>query len=162
EFPVEIVVSPADGPQGPLLLAVVHDLTARRRAEALARAAEDRIQNGQRMEALAHLAGGVAHDFNNMMTVVTGYSELLLSRLPAEHPDRKALEEIRKAGDRCAGLTGHLLAFSRRQVLTPTVLDLGSIVTDLNQMLPVLLGENIDVNASIASDLWQVRTDQAQ
>src|SRR5262245_36295903 len=162
EFPVEIVLSPADSPHGPLVLAVVHDLTERRRAEALARAAEERIQTGQRMEALGQLAGGVAHDFNNMMTVVTGYSELLLARTAADHPDRKALEEIRKAGDRCAGLTGHLLAFSRRQVLTPSVLDLGSIVTDLNQMMPVLLGENIAVSVMIEPSIWPVRADQAQ
>jgi CheY-like chemotaxis protein len=114
------------------------------------------------MEALGQLAGGVAHDFNNMMTVVTGYSELLLARTPDDHPSRKPLEEIKKAGDRCANLTGHLLAFSRRQVLTPTVLDLGSIVSDLNQMMPVLLGENIAVHLSIDPNLWPVRTDQAQ
>jgi PAS domain S-box-containing protein len=162
EFPVEIVLSPANSPHGPLVLAVIHDLTERRRTEALTRAAEERIQTGQRMEALGQLAGGVAHDFNNMMTVVTGYSELLLARTPEEHPSRKALEEIKKAGDRCANLTGHLLAFSRRQVLTPAVLDLGSIVTDLNQMMPVLLGENVEVHLSVEPNVWHVRTDQAQ
>ena len=162
EFPVEIVLSPANSPQGPLVLAVIHDLTERRRTEALTRAAEERIQTGQRMEALGQLAGGVAHDFNNMMTVVTGYSELLLARTADDHPSRKALEEIKKAGDRCANLTGHLLAFSRRQVLTPTVVDIGSIVTDLNQMMPVLLGENIQVHLSVEPNVWHVRTDQAQ
>ena len=162
EFPVEIVLSPASSPHGPLVLAVIHDLTERRRTEALTRAAEERLQTGQRMEALGQLAGGVAHDFNNMMTVVTGYSELLLAQTPREHHTRKPLEEIKKAGDRCANLTGHLLAFSRRQVLTPTVIDLGSIVTDLNEMMPVLLGENIQVHVSIDPGLWHVRADQAQ
>ncbi|HEX5069810.1 MAG TPA: ATP-binding protein, partial [Vicinamibacterales bacterium] len=132
------------------------------RTEAMTRAAEERIQAGQRMEALGQLAGGVAHDFNNMMTVVTGYSELLLTRGGADHPFRKPLEEIKKAGDRCASLTGHLLAFSRRQVLTPAVLDVGSIVADLNQMMPVLLGETIVVTVTVAPDLWLVLADQAQ
>jgi PAS domain S-box-containing protein len=162
EFPVEIVLSPASSPHGPLGLAVIRDLTERRRTEALTRQAEERIQTGQRMEALGQLAGGIAHDFNNMMTVVTGYSELLLTRTGDDHPFQKPLQEIKKAGDRCANLTGHLLAFSRRQVLQPAVVDLGSIVADLNQMMPVLLGEAIAVTVTVAPDLWQVRTDQAQ
>ena len=90
----------ATSPHGPLVLAVIRDLTERRRTEAMTRAAEERIQAGQHMEALGQLAGGVAHDFNNMMTVVTGYSELLLTRGGADHPFRKPLEEIKKAGDR--------------------------------------------------------------
>ena len=122
----------------------------------------ERIRTGQRMEALGQLAGGVAHDFNNMMTVVTGYSELLLARAGDDHPFRKPLLEIKKAGDRCASLTGHLLAFSRRQVLTPAVIDLGSIVTDLSQMMPMLLGEAIAVTVSVQPVLWCVRADQAQ
>ena len=162
EFPVEIVLSPASSPHGPLGLAVIRDLTERRRTEALTREAEERIQTGQRMEALGQLAGGVAHDFNNMMTVVTGYSELLLARTSDDDPSHKPLQEIKKAGDRCANLTGHLLAFSRRQVLQPAIVDLGSIVADLNEMMPVLLGEAIAVTVTVATDLWQVRTDQAQ
>ena len=162
EFPVEIVLSPASSPHGPLVLAVIRDLTERRRTEALARVAEERIRTGQRMEALGQLAGGVAHDFNNMMTVVTGYSELLLTRVGENQPFRNALLEIKKAGDRCARLTAHLLAFSRRQVLTPTIIDLGSIVADLNQMMPMLLGETITVTVTVAPDLWLVLTDQAQ
>ncbi len=131
-------------------------------SQARTRTTEDRLRTGQRMEALGQLAGGVAHDFNNMMTVVLGYSELLLNQVTPDHPSYKALDEIRKAGDRCANLTGHLLAFSRRQVLTPAVLDLGLIMADLGEMMPVLLGEHIAVTTTVAPDLWRVRADQAQ
>jgi len=162
EFPVEIVLSPAGSPHGRLVLAVVRDLTERRQTQALTRAAEERLQTAQRMEALGELAGGVAHDFNNMMTVVNGYSELLLSRTADDHPFRSSLQQIKKAGDRCADLTGQLLAFSRRQVLTPSNLDLGSMVVDLNQMMTVLLGEAIAVSVAREPDLWPVRADQAQ
>ena len=134
----------------------VHDQAANLRQ------AEDRLRAGQRMEALGQLAGGVAHDFNNMITVVTGYADVLLSQPGTNHDARQALVEIRKAGERCAALTAHLLAFSRRQVLTPTVLDLNGIVNDLSPMLPILLGEEIVVRISTASNLGRVRADPAQ
>jgi signal transduction histidine kinase len=126
------------------------------------RAAEERLRAGQRMEAMGQLAGGVAHDFNNMMTVVSGYSELLLGQIQADDPSRRALVEIKKAGDRCARMTGHLLAFSRRQMLAPSLLDLNAIVDDLCNMLPMLLGENITVVTRTSPDLWPVRADPAQ
>ena len=160
-FPVDVVLSPVESPHGTLVV-VVHDLTERRRTERLTRAAEERLRTGQRMEALGQLAGGVAHDFNNMMTVVTGYSDLMLTQVNQEHPFYKGLSEIRKAGDRCANLTGHLLAFSRRQVLTPAVLDMGEIVADLSEMLPVLLGENVAVTVDVQPTLGRVRADRAQ
>jgi two-component system cell cycle sensor histidine kinase/response regulator CckA len=162
EFPVDIVLSPADSPRGPLVLAVIRDITERRRAEALTRAAEERLRTGQRMEALGQLAGGVAHDFNNMMTVVSGYSELLLAHAVEADPFRKGLLEIKKAGDRCANLTSHLLAFSRRQVLSASMLDLGAIVRDLGEMMPILLGEHIVVTLAIEPGVWAVRADRAQ
>jgi two-component system cell cycle sensor histidine kinase/response regulator CckA len=162
DFPVDVVLSPASSPYGRLVLAVVRDLTEERQTQALTRAAEERLQTAQRMEALGELAGGVAHDFNNMLTVVNGYSELLLARTGEDHPFRNSLQQIKKAGDRCADLTGQLLAFSRRQVLTPSNLDLGSMVADLNQMMTVLLGEAIAVTVTTDPDLWPVRADQAQ
>ena len=126
------------------------------------RATEDRLRAGQRMEAMGQLAGGVAHDFNNMMTVVSGYSDLLLAQLPPDHAWRKSVDEIKKAGDRCTRLTSHLLAFSRRQMLTPSVLDLNAVVNDLCNMLPVLLGEDVSIVTRTSPGLWNVRADAAQ
>jgi signal transduction histidine kinase/ActR/RegA family two-component response regulator len=126
------------------------------------RATEDRLRAGQRMEAMGQLAGGVAHDFNNMMTVVSGYSDLLLAQLPPEHAWRKSVDEIKKAGDRCARLTSHLLAFSRKQILTPSVLDLNAVVNDLCNMLPVLIGEDVSIVTRTSPGLWSVRADAAQ
>ena len=136
-------------------------------AEALqnqTRAAEaaERLRAGQRMEAMGRLAGGVAHDFNNTMTVITGYTELLLARTPRDEETYKRLDEIRKAGVRCSALTRHLLAFSRRQVLTPSLTDLNGVVSDLGEMLPMLIGEDIEVVIDRGSDLWPVRADSTQ
>jgi signal transduction histidine kinase/CheY-like chemotaxis protein len=145
----------------------LEDRVAVKTAEALqnqARAAEaaDRLRAGQRMEAMGHLAGGVAHDFNNTMTVITGYTELLLARTPPDEESYKPLEEIRKAGVRCSALTRHLLAFSRRQVLTPSLMDLNVVVADLGEMLPMLIGEDIEVEIDREPHLWPVRADTTQ
>ena len=145
----------------------LEDRVAVKTAEALqnqARAAEaaERLRAGQRMEAMGRLAGGVAHDFNNTMTVITGYTELLLARTPRDEESHRPLEEIRKAGVRCSSLTRHLLAFSRRQVLTPSLTDLNVVVADLGEMLPMLIGEDIEVVIERGSDLWPVRADSTQ
>jgi PAS domain S-box-containing protein len=162
EFPVDVMLSPTQSPQGRLVLGVVRDITARKLAEASLHATEEHLRAGQRMEAMGRLAGGVAHDFNNMMTVVSGYSDLLLARTPIDDPSYKALTEIKKAGERCSALTRHLLAFSRRQMLAPSLVDLNTIVADLCGMLPVLLGEDIHVVNVPGPGLWRVRADQAQ
>ena len=148
------------------LSARVTDL-ARVDAEAAANAisirqAEDRLRAGQRLEAMGQLAGGVAHDFSNMMTVVTGYSDVLLAEVEGNPDAHNAVLEIRKAGERCASLTNHLLAFSRRQILSPTVLDLNEIVDDLCQMLPMLIGEEIQVVTVPGEALGRIQADAAQ
>ena len=145
----------------------LEDRVAVKTAEALknqARAAEaaERLRTGQRMEAMGQLAGGVAHDFNNTMTVITGYTELLLARTPPDEESYKPLEEIRRAGVRCSALTRHLLAFSRRQVLTPSLMDLNVVVAGLGEMLPMLIGEDIQVAIECGPDLWLVRADSTQ
>jgi len=145
----------------------LEDRVAVKTAEALqnqTRAAEaaERLRSGQRMEAMGQLAGGVAHDFNNTMTVITGYTELLLARTPPDEESYKPLEEIRKAGVRCSALTGHLLAFSRRQVLTPSLMDLNVVVADLGDMLPMLIGEDIEVAIECETGLWPIRADSTQ
>ena len=123
---------------------------------------EERLLQSHKMEAVGRLAGGVAHDFNNLLTVIMGYSEHLLSRLGADDPHRKEVEEIRKAGNRAAALTRQLLAFSRRQVLQPEVLDLNRVIQELEMMLRRLIGENMDLATSLATGLGNVKVDPGQ
>jgi two-component system, cell cycle sensor histidine kinase and response regulator CckA len=106
---------------------------------------EKQFLQAQKMEAVGRLAGGVAHDFNNALGVITGYSQLLAPTLKLDDPRRKQVEEIGKAGRRAASLTRQLLAFSRKQVIQPVLLDLNSVVTDIDKMLRRLIGEDIDL-----------------
>ena len=123
--------------------------------------AEQRRQ-AQRMETIGRLASGLAHDFNNLLTAILGQCDLLLRRLPEDAPARKGLEEIRTAGDRAAGLTRQLLAYSRRQVLKPQVIDLNSSVTSMVPMLRSLIGETIELNPALQADLGRVEADPGQ
>jgi two-component system cell cycle sensor histidine kinase/response regulator CckA len=126
------------------------------------KALEMQMRHAQKMEAVGRLAGGIAHDFNNLLTVITGYSDLTLLRLDPNDPSRKNLDEISKACDRATGLTRHLLAFSRKQVLNPRVLNLNTIVSEMNRMLPRLIGEDIELVIELCPDLGQVKADSGQ
>jgi PAS domain S-box-containing protein len=143
-----------------LVLAV--DVTQRHHAEQALRESEDRLRQSQKMEAVGQLAGGVAHDFNNLLMVITGYSDQLLARLPAADPLRHKVEQIRKAGDRAASLTRQLLAFSRKQVIEPKVLDLNAVVAGIEKMLRRLIGEDIDIVTLPGRELGRVRADPGQ
>jgi PAS domain S-box-containing protein len=123
---------------------------------------EKQLRQAQKMEAVGRLAGGVAHDFNNLLTAIIGYSQLALGRLHHEDPMLKEIEEIEKAGQRAAGLTNQLLAFSRRQVLQPQVLDLNAVVADLGKMLERLIGEDIVLTTSLDPDIGRVKADRGQ
>ncbi len=123
---------------------------------------EDQLRQAQKMEAVGRLAGGVAHDFNNALGVITGYADLLHMRLAADDPARRYTEEITKAGQRAAGLTRQLLAFSRKQVIQPVVLDLNSVISELEKMLRRLLGEDIKINFKRSADLGRVMADPTQ
>src|SRR5208337_4588058 len=131
------------------------DITAKKQLEA-------QYLHAQRMESIGTLAGGVAHDFNNLLTVITGYSELLLARSQTEDPAYELLRVIRGAGERAAGLTRQLLAFSRKQVLATQVVDLNAIVQELSKMLRRFIGEDIDLAASLDSSLGRVEVDPGQ
>lgn len=123
---------------------------------------EEQFLLAQKMEAIGQLAGGVAHDFNNLLTVILGYSQLLLQQLAAGDPMRAQVEEIEKAADSSAALTRQLLAFSRRQVLAPQVLDLNSVLERSHKMLQRLIGEDIKLVGAYAPGLGRVRADPGQ
>ena len=139
----------------PAVLAVLMDVTHRRQLE-------EQLRQSQKMEAVGMLAGGIAHDFNNLLTIITGYSQLLLVNMPQQDANRGAVEQIMKAGERAAALTRQLLAFSRRQVLQPKVLDMNHVVGGLGSMLHRLIGEDIDLRLNLGPDLARVRADPGQ
>src|SRR5256712_6310657 len=109
------------------------------------RESEADLRQVQRMDAVGQLAGGVAHDFNNMMTAVIGYSELVLARLEGAHPLRGHVEEIKRAGERATAMTHQLLAFSRKQVLQTRVLDLNTVIVEVEMLLRRLIAEDIEL-----------------
>jgi nitrogen-specific signal transduction histidine kinase/CheY-like chemotaxis protein len=134
---------------------VAREVTDRKRLE-------EQLRQAQKMEAVGQLAGGVAHDFNNLLGVITGYGELLARDLGPDHPARRRVEQIRKAADRAVGLTRQLLAFSRKQVLEPKVLDLSAVVADLESMLRRLIGENVHIVTVFGQGLGRVKADPGQ
>src|SRR5262249_4672415 len=135
--------------------ATCRDITERKQLE-------EQLRQAQKMEAIGQLAGGIAHDFNNLLTVINGFSELLTLQLEPTDPHRGPLDEILKAGERAAGLTQQLLAFSRRQALLPQVVDLNGVVADTETLLRRLLGEDIDLVAVLRPELGRVRIDPRQ
>jgi PAS domain S-box-containing protein len=142
-----------DRPQG--VVVSFTDITERRRLE-------DQFRQAQKMETAGRLAGGIAHDFNNLLTAILGFTDFLLTDLPAGDSHRGDVEEIRRAATRAANLTRQLLAFSRRQVLRPKVLDLNGVVRGTEKMLRRLIGEDINLTPRLAEDLGRVRADAGQ
>ena len=137
------------------LLGAVRDITERKRLE-------EQLRQAQKMEAVGRLAGGVAHDFNNVLTAIFGYADLMAEEVPPSSAARQDLDEIRKAAQRATALTGQLLAFSRQQVLAPVVLSMNDLVGDVDKMLRRLLGEDVDLRVSLASNAGNVRADPGQ
>jgi PAS domain S-box-containing protein len=153
---VSVRLSPIrDGDRVTGVSLIYRDLTESRRLE-------QQLHQSQKMEAVGQLAGGIAHDFNNLLTVINGYSDLLLGNLPPGDPGRAVVEEIYKAGERAALLTRQLLAFSRRQVVEPRVIDLNGVVGEAARMLRRLVGEDITLTVVPAADLGRVRADPGQ
>jgi two-component system, cell cycle sensor histidine kinase and response regulator CckA len=155
EFPVEISLSYVETGSGLSALALVTDITERKRLE-------EQLLRSQKMEAVGRLAGGVAHDFNNMLTIISGYNQLLLSHLTPEGPPYAYAEEIRKTTERAAALTKQLLAFSRGQVIQPKVLDMNGLLTGISTMLQPLLGEDVALVLRLQPDLGRVKADPGQ
>lgn len=123
---------------------------------------EERLRQAHKMEAVGRLAGGVAHDFNNLLTVIRGNSELLLEQCGSDARQHKYVEQIQKAGDRAVSMTRQLLAFSRMQVLQPKVLDLNTIISEMNKIIPRLIGEHIEFQFHAGTGLATVLADPGQ
>jgi len=155
EFPAEISLGPLVTKEGVLVSSTIVDITGRKKMEG-------QLRQSQRMEAIGKLAGGVAHDFNNLLAVILGSADVVLDKLPADHPSRRKLELIRQAGSSAADLTRQLLAYSRQQMLQPRVLDLKEIVGRTQVLLSRLIGENIQFTISLEPSLGQVKADPGQ
>jgi signal transduction histidine kinase len=138
------------------------EISERRRVEQALRESQAQLRQSQKLEAIGTLAGGIAHDFNNLITVITGYTQLALMRTPPGTPEAADLRQVVDASDRAATLTHQLLAFSRKQVLQPTVLDLGAVVDGIAPMLQRIIGEHIELRIESAGPLARVRADRGQ
>jgi two-component system cell cycle sensor histidine kinase/response regulator CckA len=166
EVPIELSVSMAplrDG-RGAIsgAMAVLADISERKSAELQKGQLEEQLRQSQKMEAVGRLAGGVAHDFNNLLTAISGYAELLQGRFEPGDSIRGYVDEILKSSGRATQLTRQLLAFSRRQVLQPKVLDLNSVVQNMDGLLRRLIGEHIELTTSLGTTVASVRADQGQ
>jgi PAS domain S-box-containing protein len=161
------------GPEDiPAITAFAHQLTANWRKARLMqelekslsemKAMQAQLLQAQKMEAVGRLAGGVAHDFNNLLTVITGYSALLRENMSPENPLREEVREIEQAAQKAALLTRQLLAFSRKQILNPEILDLNQVIREIREMLQRLIGEDIELATELAEDLWTVEADPGQ
>jgi PAS domain S-box-containing protein len=161
---IEVELTPHDltfaGRRAELVLA--NDITDRRRTEAALQETEEQLRRAQRLEAVGNLAGGIAHDFNNLLTVITGYTGLILRRIDDEDPHWTKITGIKKAADRAATLTQQLLAFSRKQVRQPKVLDLNALVPETGTMLQRLIGEDIDLVLALKPGLGPIKADPSQ
>lgn len=141
---------------------IARDITERKRMEDDLRSSQAQLQQSQRLEAVGQLAGGVAHDFNNLLTAIIGYSDFALRKMRANNPIRRDIEEIKKAANRAASLTRQLLAFSRKQILKPEILDLNLVVGDMHKMLQRLIGEDIDLVTTLVCEPDPVKADRGQ
>ncbi len=161
-FDVEITLSRIGDPGSTLMLSIVRDVTDRRReSEKNARLAAQ-LQQAQKMESVGRLAGGVAHDFNNMLGVILGHTDLALEQVDPEDPINEDLRGIQMAARRSADLTRQLLAFARKQTIALQILDLSETITGALNMLQRLIGENIQLKWSPTADLWPVKADPSQ
>jgi PAS domain S-box-containing protein len=162
EFPVELTVTRAGPEDPPVFNACIRDLTDQKSADAARASLELQLQQAQKMEAVGRLAGGVAHDFNNMLTVITGRAHMLLSRLKPGEALHRDVELIQKTSQRAVALTSQLLAFSRKQVVQPRVLELGPLVAELAPMLQRMIGEDVELSVEPTGGSGRVKVDPSQ
>ncbi len=153
-YEVEVSASPLvmKGGQVSLVVETIRDVTELKHLKSL-------FLQSQKMETVGRLTGGIAHDFNNLMNVVIGYSEMLLNRMPSGNKDRTAVKSILDAGERAANLTNQLLAFSRKRIIEPRVLDLNAVIANMDRMLQRVIGEDIELLTVQAERLGRVKAD---
>ena len=159
-----VVASPIKNEQGGVVAAIemVEDLTERVNDELEKASLREQLYQSQRMESIGRLAGGVAHDFNNLLTVILNYADLLQTQVTVGHPMRSDVDEIYRAGLRAADLTKQLLAFSRKQIIAPQVIDLNEIMDESRKMLQRLIGEDIDLVFLLNDELEPIDVDPGQ
>ena len=146
----------------PAILSIVRDITERKRTEEALRRSEEQLRQAQKLESIGRLAGGVAHDFNNLLTTIIGYSELISTEQGLNDATKEGIQEIRNSAGRAAALTRQLLAFSRKQVLRPQVIELNHLITNLGKMLRRLIGEDIDLTTELDPNLGHIKADPGQ
>jgi PAS domain S-box-containing protein len=162
-FPVELTAGELQLQDRPLRVLSIRDVSERERAEEERRELEQSLRQAQKMEAVGRLAGGVAHDFSNVLAVILGYSEMLMRDLPDGDPRLKeSAEGIVEAAHRAAGVTRQLLTLSRKKLLRPEVLSLNKVVTDLGKLLGRAIGERIELTSRLQDGLWPVLADADQ
>ena len=149
---LELKIHPVETRKGPALIVIPLDVRERL-------GLEQQMQQAQKMEAVGMLAGGIAHDFNNLLTIISGYTQMLLAGRTLDESDRPALEQILKASDRAADLTGQLLNFSRRQNTPPKVLSLNAVVSGMSKMIRRLIGDQVDLRIQLRDDAGMIRVD---
>jgi signal transduction histidine kinase/ActR/RegA family two-component response regulator len=138
------------------------DISEKMQAKRMLLEKEEQLRQSQKMEAIGRLAGGVAHDFNNLLTLIIGHCDLIISGLESDSSVHEDVEEVQKAADRAAGLTQQLLAFSRKQVMETRVIDLNSLVTEMEKMLGRILGEDVALHSVLSDDLELIKADPGQ
>ena len=161
-FPVELSVSRIETPQGPVLATWIRDLRERRHAEDALRNSEAQLRQVMKMEAIGRLAGGVAHDFNNVLTAIFGYVDLLLDAMDPADGRRADAEEIKRAAARAAALTRQLLAFSRKQILQPRRVNLNEVVGNIQGLIAKLVGDDVELHVDTGDPVDDVIADPGQ
>ncbi|MGA8754522.1 response regulator [Candidatus Deferrimicrobium sp.] len=146
----------------PVVHAILQDITEKRKAEEALSQSVEALRQSQKIEAVGRLAGGIAHDFNNLLTVIIGYCELMELKIEEGNPLLQDLQEIRKSADRAAALTRQLLAFSRRQILQPKVLEIDTVVPEMDKMLRRLIGEDVNLVTLLGAGAGKVKADPSQ
>lgn len=161
---VRVSTAPLLDSEGAIIgsMAILADITHQKETECEKERLQEQLQHAQRMEAVGQLAGGVAHDFNNLLMVIQGYSDLAASRLDENSATRKELMEIFKASERAANITKQLLAFSRKQVIKPTRMNLNQVIAEVEKMVQHLIPENIEVTTILDEDLAEIKFDRGQ
>ena len=158
-YPVDLTVSMTELDGAPAFMGVSRDITERRHAETERRRLEEQLQHAVKMESIGRLAGGVAHDFNNLLTAILGNLELASQRLRSDNEAQELLGEVRDAAVSAAGLTRQLLAFSRRQIVEPRLVDLNELIARMHKMLARLIGEDVELRTLPGPGLATVRID---